>query len=491
MEVMEFLEIRNGKIVGAASGREIRLRGTNIGGWMNLEDFINGYAGTDQSIRHAMKETIGEAKAKFFFDRMLDYFFTEDDVRFLKENGLNVVRLPLNYRRFEDDERPYVYKEEGFRRLDEALRICEKHGVYAILDMHAVQGFQNTHWHSDNKARHSFFWHDALSQERFYALWRALAERYRDRAVVAGYDLMNEPCTNTPFGDYPHTFYGNYKPDWERMNRIYRKAVQEIRSVDPKHIIFLEGDKYGGMFAGLDAPFAENLAYSSHNYTAAGFGPGPYPGVIRSNNPEAPQGVHWDLAYQRKVFLEHEGTVFAKCHQVPLLVGEFGSVYNVPAEEIPDRLRAMDDQLSVFEENGAHWTTWTYKDVGVMGLVTLDPESEYMQRLSSFLEKKYRLGTGDWMHWIPAATARQLVAGAASYLREVIDESIHPGCNNKALSQAVLCVYAASLLEPEYAKTFKGLPEEKLDEILQSFSFKQCVVNRELAGLLRKHAGPR
>lgn len=29
----------------------------------------------------------------------------------------------------------------------------------------------------------------------------------------------------------------------------------------------------------------------------------------------------------------------------------------------------MDDQISMFEEFGAHWTTWTYKDVGVMGLI--------------------------------------------------------------------------------------------------------------------------
>jgi len=149
METLEFLEVKNGKIVGSRTGREVRLRGTNIGGWMNMENFINGYAGTDQTVRHAMKEALGEAKALFFFERMLDYFFGEDDVRFLKENGLNCVRLPVNYRRFEDDERPYVYKEEGFRRLDEALRLCEKYGIYAIIDMHAVQGYQNTHWHSD------------------------------------------------------------------------------------------------------------------------------------------------------------------------------------------------------------------------------------------------------------------------------------------------------------------------------------------------------
>src|SRR5690606_30122511 len=128
-------------------------------------------------------------------------------------------------------------------------------------------------------------------------------------------------------------------------------------------------------------------------------------------------------------------------------------------------------------------------DVGVMGLVTLHPESEYMQRIASFLKKKYRLGTDDWMKWLPAAAARQLVSGLAEYLREAIDESIHPGFNRQALMQHVLCVYAAALLEPEYAKLFKGLSEEKLDEILQSFSFKQCVVNRDLAGILRKYAG--
>ena len=60
---------------------------------------------------------------------------------------------------------------------------------------------------------------------------------------------------------------------------------------------------------------------------------------------------------------------------MPHWVGEFGAVYNGPAREIPDRLRALDDQIDVMEEFGAHWTIWTYKDVGVMGLVTLDPES--------------------------------------------------------------------------------------------------------------------
>lgn len=485
---MELLRTQGDRIVGAATGTEIRLRGTCIGGWMNMENFINGFAGTELGARYAMREVLGEAKARFFFERMMDYMFAETDVRFLREAGFNTVRLPLNYRHFEDDEQPFVYKEEGFRRLDQALDWCEQHGVYAILDMHAVQGFQNSHWHCDNSTRHSFFWHDHLYQKRLFSLWRAIAERYRGRAVVAGYNLLNEPCVNTPFGDYPHTFYASYEPDWARINNVYRQAVETVREADPEHIIFLEGDMYSRLFSGLDAPFADNLVYSSHNYTAAGFGPGEYPGMIRSNSPNERGDSYWDLDKQKKLFAEHEGTVYTKRHRVPLWVGEFGSVYNGPAEEVPDRLRAMDDQLSIFEENGAHWTTWTYKDVGIMGLVTLNPESEYMQRLAGFLEKKYKLGTDDWMHWLPALTARQQVAAMSAYMQETIDPSINTRHNKAALSQAVLCTYAAALLEPEYAKLFTGLSESQLDDILRSFSFEQCQVDRDLYTILRKHA---
>ena len=106
-----------------------------------------------------------------------------------------------------------------------------------------------------------------------------------------------------------------------------------------------------------------------------------------------------------------------------------------------------------------------------MGLVTLHPESEYIQRIAPFLEKKYRLGTDDWMQWLPAAAARQLVSGMAEYLREAVNPSLHSGFNRRALMQHVLCVYAATLLEPEYAKLFQGMSEEKLDEIPRSFSF--------------------
>ena len=66
-------------------------------------------------------------------------------------------------------------------------------------------------------------------------------------------------------------------------------------------------------------------------------------------------------------------------HHVPLWVGEFGSQYHGYKEEIPYRLKSMEDQLGIYNAHGVHWTTWTYKDPGIMGWVFLDPDSEYMK----------------------------------------------------------------------------------------------------------------
>ncbi len=473
---MDMLQVKGGKVVDG-QGRPVRLRGTCVGGWMNMENFIDGYPGTEHGVRAAMAEVLGPSKGQFFFDRLLDYFLAEDDLAFIKECGATVVRLSLNYRHFEQDSEPFKYLESGFRRLDQAVQWCAKHGLYVILDLHSVQGWQNTDWHCDNSSRNCLFWQHPHFQDRFVALWEEFARRYKGNATIAGYNVMNEPVTNAPDGRFGNTVY---RPNWEVLNRIYRRVVGAIRAIDPDHIIFLEGDYFSRLFAGLDAPFADNLVYSSHNYTAAGFGPGAYPGPF--------EGEHWDRDKQKEVFLAQEGTHYTQKHNVPLWVGEFGSVYNGPAAEMPDRLRAIDDQIDVFEEHGVHWTTWTYKDVGVMGWVTLSPESEYMQIIAPILEIKRLLDSDFWMGWLPPTPANEMIRDLARLIEKTIgDRDIDPEANQRYLAQAALDAYVGPLLHPVYAKRFKGMSEAQLDRVLQSFALKNCRPNQELIKVLRKH----
>ncbi|MCC5895608.1 MAG: glycoside hydrolase family 5 protein [Alkalibacterium sp.] len=490
---MKQLSVQGNQIV-TEEGTPIYLKGVNIGGWLNMEDFINGYPGSEQSLRKLMTDEIGEEKSQVFFDSLHHHFFNEEDLAFITSLGLNTIRLPLNYRQFEDDLDPFTYKEEGFEKVDAFLDLCEKYNVYVILDMHAVQGFQNTHWHSDNNSRNSFFWREKHYQERFINLWKAIAERYKGRSVIAGYDLMNEPAVNTPYGDYPHTYFDQYKPDWSVINELYKTTVEAIREVDPDHIIILEGDLYSRLFEGLDAPFTHNLVYSSHNYTAAGFGPGKYPGTITPRNLNTESGDfagdqqqnYWDYERQIKEFEQHEGPQYAAEHNVPLIVTEFGSVYNGPVDEVEDRLRALKDQLAVFKDHNTHWTLWTYKDVGVMGLAMLDDQSPYMKRIEKVIRLKETLNTDDWMKWLPGYEAKDLLKELAVCLVQTIDdESMGQSSVIQSLTQAVLTNYVATLIQPVYVNRFKDLSSEDIESLLSSFAFENCKVNHRLADVLK------
>lgn len=471
---MDLLSVKSNQIVDA-HGQEVRLRGTCVGGWMNMEDFINAYPGAEHQLRATMARELGAEKAQFFFDRLLDHFFTEEDVAYIKSLGASVVRLPLNYRHFERDDRPFEYLEAGFARLDRAIEWCARHQLYVILDLHACPGWQNSDWHSDNASRHTYFWQHPHFQERFVRLWQEFARRYRGNPTIAGYNLMNEPVSNTPYGRFSST----YNPDWEVLNRVYRRTVEAVRAVDADHIIFLEGDYYSSRFAGFEAPFAPNLVYSSHNYISAGFGPGAYPGVFG--------GQYWDLAKQRQVFAGHEGPQFCQKYNVPLWVGEFGAAYNGPSHEIPDRLRAMHDQLSVFNENRIHWTTWTYKDTDVMGWVQLAPDSSYLKTIQGVYRAKAELSVDFWMKWLPATPLEQKTIELARQVEEYIDDpSVDSQANQTYLGQHVLSGYVAALMQPAYVHCFSGLSEERLDDLLASFELRNCRPHAALVEILKQ-----
>lgn len=476
---MHALQVSGDKIVDG-KGQAVRLRGPFVGGWMNMENYMNGYPGSEQGARAAMVNILGKEKGEFFFNRMLDYFLAEEDIAFIKQCGATAVRLSLNYRHFERDDKPFEYLEPGFQRLDKTIDWCGKHGVYAILDMHSVQGWQSAGFHCDNESRHSLFWEHRLFQDRFVALWEEFARRYKANPVVAGYDLMNEPITYGPRGLFYDLFSPRHTPNWEVLNRVYRRTVAAIRAIDPDHIICLQGDFASYGFEGLDAPFNDNLVYSSHNYVAPGIGPGPYPGIIG--------GEYWDIDKHREAFLNHEGTRFARKHGVPLWAGECGSVYNGPADEVPYRLRSLDDQIAILEEEEVHWTVCTYKDMGVMGWVHVDPQSQYVRAAGPVLQAKRLLCTDTWLTWLPPTPALEMVNSLARLVEKTIpDPDINPRDNQAYLARAALGHYVGALMQPAYAKCFVGMSEEEIDEVMQSFALKKCKPRQDLIEIIRKH----
>ena len=261
---MGFLQVKGKYIVDSETGENVFLRGVCLGGWLNMENFITGYPGVESTIRRTIMEELGEERYNAFFTSLLDSFITEDDFKFLSEIGATVVRIPFNYRHFEDDANPGQYNPIGFYYLDRAVEWAKKYSIYVILDLHSAQGWQNPDWHSDNPYGVSLLWEDRSYQERVKILWLYIAEHYKNEPWVAGYNLINEPTA----------------PNMKILNRLYKEWVRAIREKDKLHIIFIEGNMYSTIFEGLDEPFDNNLVYSSHNYTIATRMARKYPGYV-------------------------------------------------------------------------------------------------------------------------------------------------------------------------------------------------------------------
>lgn len=232
------------------AGAPLTLRGVNLGGWLLWEGWIwDGGWQSERDMMSKLTELLGADEAARFADRIHDGFIQEDDIAQIAALGLNAVRVPFNHSLLEDDAAPFVYKQRGWEVLDRLMDWCEAHQVYAVLDLHAAAGGQSGFYMADPHG-HSL-WSSPTNQERTVALWRAIAERYRDRRFLAGYDLINEPSP----------------PNGKALFALYRDVTAAIREVDPKHLIIVEGASGASDFSLFTSPVSTNQAYSFHMYT--------------------------------------------------------------------------------------------------------------------------------------------------------------------------------------------------------------------------------
>jgi len=462
---MSFLQVK-GKYVIDEHGEKVFLRGVCFGGWLNMENFITGYPGVECSIRQAIKEELGEERYHTFFTSLLDSFITEDDFKFLSEIGATVVRIPFNYRHFEDDMNPNKYNPSGFYYLDRAIEWAKKYNIYIILDLHSAQGWQNPDWHSDNPYGVSLLWEDRNYQERVKNLWLYIVEHYKDEPWVAGYNLLNEPTA----------------PNMEILNKLYREWITAIRTIDKKHIFFIEGNIYSTIFEGLNEPFDDNLVYSSHNYTIATRMARKYPGYVGD--------TYVDRNWMEKTFFRTNRWILE--HKIPSWVGEFGARYygpvNFPTNADRARLLALKDQLEVFNKYEQHWTIWTYKDLGMMGVVIANPNSEYVKRIKPIIELEKKLGVG------LSSTRRGLIPTKITEIIELIAQTVAIETDDYSLDyralhkklETTLSGIVGTTLAPLYALQFADLTEEEIQKMhYEAFEFSNCVKKLELIKVLK------
>ncbi|KAH8646910.1 glycoside hydrolase family 5 protein [Xylariales sp. PMI_506] len=461
------LHVSGTHIVNAV-GEKVVLKGAGLGGMLNMENFITGYAGHEFEHRAAITDILGKEKADFFFSRLIHHFFTESDAAFFASLKLNCIRVPFNYRHFMDDSNPEVIKSSGFELLDRVISICAKFSIYVILDLHTAPGGQNQDWHSDSGLSRALFWEFADFQTRAIQIWEAIANHYVGNPVIAGYNLLNEPAD----------------PQHERLLSWYARAENAIRAVDPEHMLFIDGNTYAMDFSHfpINKPLP-NSVYSCHDYSIMGF-----PTCEQYIGSEE-QNAKLRSSFGRK-------TEFMRTSGVPVWNGEFGPLY-ADARIEPDaeavnngRLNLLAEQIKMYREmDGVSWSIWLYKDIGYQGMLYIDPESPYMRLIRPFVDKKQRLSLDFW-GCVDREGVKDIYPPFIAKLKEVVPEHLQKAkypniwTFDRQVERVVRECLMSEYLGREMAELFEGKTEDELEELAASFNFDNCVKRSKLNELL-------
>ena len=316
------------------AGNGLILRGVNLGGWLVLEKWMvpKVYRGTDAVDEYQLCAMLGkDARARLQQHR--ETFITAEDFKWIKDTGLNAVRLPVGYWALEAPK-PYVESSEF---IDFALEQARQNGLKLILDLHGAPGSQNGWDHSGRSGEIGWDKNPDNIKETVRIL-AAFAQKYGKHPALYGIELLNEPSTTIPV---------------ETLKDFYQDAYTQIRRYADPEIAVVFHDSFRAMAWQnfMKAPEYSNVIIDTHLYQCFG-----------DEDRERTAQEQLVFALNRKSTLEQ-----MQREELPTFVGEWSLA-------LPDR--SMEN-LSSFQgelvtgayagtqllcfENTRGWFFWSYK----------------------------------------------------------------------------------------------------------------------------------
>ena len=296
-----------------------------------------------------------------------DSFITENDIRYIASLGFDHVRVPVDYNVLEDEQGNTI--ERGFRYLENCRKWCERCGLNMLIDLHECYGYSFDPLKKDMDRRKFFY--DEVLQNRFFSLWRRIAERFKDYPCQVAFEPLNE------------VVLFEVKDAW---NGILTKYIRLIRSIAPQSYIVVGGVFYNSVMTVqyLDVPVDPKIVYNFHCYE---------PGIFTH------QGAYWQEMmpldfrigypmpveeYRKKheeIYKDRDSAIFmdgvtemgvsfferifepalnkAKHDGVAIYCGEYGVIDKADNDS---KIRWLEDIHSAFKKYKIGRALWNYKE---------------------------------------------------------------------------------------------------------------------------------
>jgi len=166
--------------------------------------------------------------------------FVEQDFADVKKMGVDVVRIPINFKVFTSAAPDYTIDPLVFKLLDKVVEWADKYQIYIILD-YQPEGEPPV----DNTVRNFLL-----------PVWTQMAQHFKDRSEYVIYEIHNEPN---------HISASNW-------GRIQGDVIDAIRRIDQQHWIIVTGvdneDGYSSVstLSSLPKYTDKKLLYTFHFY---------------------------------------------------------------------------------------------------------------------------------------------------------------------------------------------------------------------------------
>ncbi|KAI8899849.1 glycoside hydrolase superfamily [Globomyces pollinis-pini] len=204
-------------------------KGVNLGGWLVLEGWLTSDSPVFQRIKkdidgqpeHLMLQRkygfnknipfmeSGEQNIMYTYDHQLDYyvqkhrreFITEDDFIEIAKAGFNMVRIPIGYWTFGEDNSGgstnkdwTIFTRNAAFYLDQAFTWGARNGIKVLVGIHAAKGSQNGNEHSSPSDFNERYWYRyEENRKNTIQLVDKIMHIYKGHEAFLGIGLLNEP----------------------------------------------------------------------------------------------------------------------------------------------------------------------------------------------------------------------------------------------------------------------------------------------------------
>ncbi|MDH6308951.1 endoglucanase [Dysgonomonas sp. PFB1-18] len=256
-----FLKVEGPDLI-KPDGEKFLIQGINLGNWLNPEGYMFFFGAEASSFRlidEAFCEMVGPDFTREFWKEFKKNYITEDDIKYIKQTGMNSIRIPFHYKMFtNEDYMGLDAAHDGFELIDQVVEWCRQQNLYVILDMHDAPGGQ-TGDNIDDSYGYPWLMNSEASKKQFCEIWKDVATHYANDTIILGYDLLNEPIA--------HYFLEKDAHLNDSLEPLYKRCVDSIRTIDKNHIVLLGGAQWNGNFNVFkDSKFDDKLMYTCHRY---------------------------------------------------------------------------------------------------------------------------------------------------------------------------------------------------------------------------------